>query len=192
MERNDTELVEDCRRGDRAAFQVLVERYQRKIVSLAMGMVHNPDDAMEIAQETFIKAYENIGNFKGESSLYTWLYRIAVNKAIDFRRRQRRHTVVSLDSPRPGADHDQSYQDTLADDRPTGPVDRATSHQITERVAEAIDELTPDHKAVIVLREVEGLSYEEISRVMKCSKGTVMSRLHYARKRLQSRLRDLA
>lgn len=191
MERNEAELVRDCRAGDRGAFQELVERYQRRIVSLAMGMVHNPDDAMEIAQETFIKAFENIGNFKGESSLYTWLYRIATNKAIDFRRRRKRHNNVSLDAPF-GAEDERSLQDSLTDERPEGPEQRASAQEITARVAEAIEELTPDHKAAILLREVEGLSYEEISEVMQCSKGTVMSRLHYARKRLQAKLGDLA
>ncbi|HYD47455.1 MAG TPA: sigma-70 family RNA polymerase sigma factor [Terriglobales bacterium] len=191
MQRTENDLLEECRRGNRAAFQELVEKYQRRIVSLALGMVHNPDDAMEIAQETFVKAYENIGNFKGESSVYTWLYRIAVNKAIDFRRRQRRQSTVSFDNPRP--EHEgQTFEETLQEERPFGPDQRAQAQQVGERVAEAIDELTPDHKAVILLREVEGLSYEEISRVMHCSKGTVMSRLHYARKRLQKKLRDLA
>lgn len=192
VERSESELLQECRRGDRAAFQELVERYQRKIISLALGMVHNPDDAMEIAQETFVKAFENIANFKGESSVYTWLYRIAVNKAIDFRRRQRRQSTVSLETPRPDLDRDQSYEESIKEERPFGPDQRAHAQQVAERVAEAIEELTPDHKAVILLREVEGLSYEEISRVMQCSKGTVMSRLHYARKRLQKRLRDLA
>jgi len=191
VQRTENDLLEECRRGNRAAFQELVEKYQRRIVSLALGMVHNPDDAMEIAQETFVKAYENIGNFKGESSVYTWLYRIAVNKAIDFRRRQRRQSTVSFDNPRP--EHEgQTFEETLQEERPFGPDQRAQAQQVGERVAEAIDELTPDHKAVILLREVEGLSYEEISRVMHCSKGTVMSRLHYARKRLQKKLRDLA
>ena len=147
---------------------------------------------MEIAQETFIKAFENIGNFKGESSVYTWLYRIAVNKAIDFRRKQRRQATVSFDNPRPDLDREQSYEESLREERPFGPDQQAQAHEVGARVAEAIDELTPDHKAVILLREVEGLSYDEISRVMQCSKGTVMSRLHYARKRLQKKLRDLA
>lgn len=192
MERSESELLRECRLGDRAAFQELVERYQRRIVSLALGMVHNPEDAMEIAQETFIKAFENIGNFKGESSVYTWLYRIAVNKAIDFRRKQRRQATVSFDNPRPDLDREQSYEESLREERPFGPDQQAQAHEVGARVAEAIDELTPDHKAVILLREVEGLSYDEISRVMQCSKGTVMSRLHYARKRLQKKLRDLA
>ena len=188
MEHSDRELIRACQRGDREAFREVVERYQRKIVGVAIGMVHNQEDALEIAQEAFIKAYENIGRFKGESSLYTWLYRIVVNLAIDFRRRERRHPTVALED-RVGPSGD-GYEETLKDERLTEPFQTAQAHQIGTRVQEAINELTPDHKAVILLREVEGLSYDEISRVMQCSKGTVMSRLHYARKKLQKRLKD--
>ena len=190
MERSDGELVRDVRRGDREAFRELVERYQRKIVSVALGMVQNPEDAMEIAQDTFIKAYENLENFKGESSFYTWLYRIAFNRAIDFRRRERRTPTVGLEDRPSGNESGERYGDFLKEERATDPFHETESHEIGERVTQAIDELTPDHKAVILLREVEGLSYEEISRVMRCSKGTVMSRLHYARKKLQGKLKD--
>ncbi|MBI3784828.1 MAG: sigma-70 family RNA polymerase sigma factor [Deltaproteobacteria bacterium] len=190
MEPSDGELVREARRGDKEAFRELVERYQRKIVSVALGMVHNHDDALEIAQETFVKAYENLGNFKGESSFYTWLYRIVVNRAIDFRRRERRHPTVGLDDRVGPADSGEVYHDVLKEEGRKDPYQQAQAHEIGGRVAEAIDELTPDHKAVILLREVEGLSYDEISRVMQCSKGTVMSRLHYARKKLQKRLKD--
>jgi RNA polymerase sigma-70 factor (ECF subfamily) len=190
VERSDRELVHDCRRGDKEAFRELVERYQRKIISVALGMVHNREDAIEIAQETFVKAYENLGRFKGESSFYTWLYRIAVNRAIDFQRRERRHPTIGLED-RPGApDTGDVGDDILGEERPADPYHQAKAHEIGERVTEAINELTPDHKAVILLREVEGLSYDEISRVMQCSKGTVMSRLHYARKKLQQKLKD--
>ena len=106
MERSDRELVRESRRGDKEAFRELVERYQRKILSVAMGMVHNRDDALELTQETFVKAYENLDRFKGESSFYTWLYRIVVNLGIDFRRRDKRHGTVSLaDRPGGGEDH---------------------------------------------------------------------------------------
>lgn len=149
-------------------------------------MLHNRDDALELTQETFVKAYENLNKFKGESSFYTWLYRIVVNLAIDFRRRDRRHPTVSLTDRAAGED----VEEGLTDQRLSDPYQRASSQEIGERVQEAINELTPDHKAVILLREVEGLSYEDISRVMQCSKGTVMSRLHYARKKLQAKLRD--
>jgi RNA polymerase sigma-70 factor, ECF subfamily len=186
VERSDQELVRASRRGDRDAFRELVERYERKVVSIAVGMVHNREDAVEIAQETFVKAYENLVRFKGESSFYTWLYRIVVNRAIDFQRRERRHPTVGLEDWSGG----EGYEELLKEERLTDPYQQAQAREVGERVSAAIDELTPDHKAVILLREVEGLSYDEISRVMQCSKGTVMSRLHYARKKLQRKLKD--
>ena len=188
MERSDHELVRESRRGDKEAFRELVERYQRKVLSVAQGMVHNRDDAVEIAQETFVKVFENLDSFKGESSFYTWLYRIAVNRAIDFQRRERRHPTVGFED---SAGTGEGYEEILKEEGLTDPFHQAQAHEIGGRVIEAINELTPDHKAVILLREVEGLSYDEISRVMQCSKGTVMSRLHYARKKLQKKLRDV-
>ena len=191
MEKSDGELIRESRRGGREAFQELVRRYQKRVTAVALGMVHNPEDALEIVQDAFVKAYENIDKFKGESSVYTWLYRIVVNRAIDFRRRERRHPTVRFED-RPGSDEKREpYEDTLKDDNPRDPFESFSSREIGDRVTEAINELTADHKAVILLREVEGLSYEEISRVMQCSKGTVMSRLHYARKKLQQKLKDL-
>ncbi|MBI4519113.1 MAG: sigma-70 family RNA polymerase sigma factor [Deltaproteobacteria bacterium] len=187
MERSDQELVRETRAGNAEAFRELVERYQRKVAAVAMGMVHNRDDALELTQETFVKAFENIGKFKGESSFYTWLYRIVVNLGIDYRRRERRHPTVALDDQmRNGGEIPEELLGSPVAD----PFREFRSHEIGERVSRAINELTPDHKAVILLREVEGLSYDEISRVMQCSKGTVMSRLHYARKKLQDKLRD--
>ena len=189
MERSDGDLVRAVRHGDRDAFRVLVERYQRKVTAVALGMVRNREDALEIAQETFVKAFESLQHFKGDSSFYTWLYRIVVNLAIDFRRRERRRPTVPIEEPA-GADGEPGYRLQLKEERLADPFEQAQAREIGERVAAAVDELTPDHKAVILLREVEGLSYEEISRVMQCSKGTVMSRLHYARKKLQKKLRD--
>jgi RNA polymerase sigma-70 factor (ECF subfamily) len=189
VDRSDHELLRACRRGDKKAFEELVQRYQRKVLAVAVGMVHNPEDAMEIAQDSFVKAFQNLDRFKGESSFYTWLYRIVVNRAIDFQRRQRRHPTVAFEEG--GVGDEVKEGDTVwNNDASLDPFRRAQSQEIGERVAQAVDELTPDHKAVILLREVEGLSYEEISRVMQCSKGTVMSRLHYARKKLQKRLKD--
>ena len=191
MERSDRELVRASRHGDKEAFRELVERYQRKVASVAMGMVHNREDAMEIAQETFVKAYENLRNFKGDSSFYTWLYRIVVNLAIDFQRRERRRPTVAIEDQVAGGSGGEGYELPLKEERLADPFEQAQAREIGERVAAAVDELTPDHKAVILLREVEGLSYDEISRVMQCSKGTVMSRLHYARKKLQKKLQDI-
>ena len=153
------------------------------MLAIAVGMTGNGDDAMDVVQETFVRAHKNLGNFLGESSFYTWLYRIAVNVAIDFRRRQsRRAEIVQL----------EPIDDNVADaERTVDPRTELERRELGARILQGIDELTPEHKAAIILREIEGLSYEDISKVMQCSKGTVMSRLHYARKRLQAKLRDL-
>ena len=186
MERSDAELVRLARQGDRGAYQELVERYQRKIYTLVLGMLRDHDAAWETSQETFLKALRTLDRFKGESSFYTWLYRIAVNLAIDHQRHEWRRPEVTA-VPDATIEAQEAVQDALRRD---DPFRHATDHEIGERVRAAIDQLTPEHRAVILLREVEGLSYDEISRVMECAKGTVMSRLHYARRKLQTLLRD--
>jgi RNA polymerase sigma-70 factor (ECF subfamily) len=187
VERSDVELVRLAREGDRQAFQELVERYQRKIYAMLYGMLHDPDAAWETSQDTFLKALRSLDQFKEQSSFYTWLYRIAVNLAIDYQRREGRKPLLGV------PDETVEAQAGLQDDmRRDDPFRRVGNRQIGERVRAAIDQLTPEHRAVILLREVEGLSYEEISRVMEIAKGTVMSRLHYARKRLQELLKDVA
>lgn len=185
MERPDAELVRRARHGDRDAFRELVERYQRKIYAMLLGMLHDHDAAWETAQETFLKAFTSLGQFKGEASFSTWLYRIAVNLAIDFQRRERRRPAVEK-AGGGGETGDAGREAAQRDD----PYRLVKNREIGERVRAAIGQLTPEHRAVILLREVEGLSYEEIGRVMQCAKGTVMSRLHYARKKLQALLQD--
>lgn len=189
-ERTDWDLVRLAGDGDREAFRELVERYQRRVLAVVTGMLHDREAALDVTQETFIKAYRSIGRFKGDASFYTWIYRIAVNLAIDYQRREWRRPIVD-GSRGPGESMNDELVDRLGDEAPgADPFQAAKDSELRERVREAIDELTPDHKAVILLRELEGLSYEEISRVMQCSKGTVMSRLHYARKKLQKRLKE--
>jgi RNA polymerase sigma-70 factor (ECF subfamily) len=185
VERTDTELVRLARQGDRRAFEELVERYQRKIYVVLLGMLHEHDAAWESSQETFIKALRSLDQFKGEASFHTWLYRIAVNVAIDFQRHEWRRPLVSV-ADETGAARQTLHEEPRRDD----PFRRVRSREIGARVRAAIEQLTPEHRAAILLREVEGLSYEEISRVMECAKGTVMSRLHYARKKLQDLLAD--
>jgi len=197
VERSEWDLVRLARRGDRDAFRELVERYQRRVLAVVVGMLHDRDAALEVTQETFIKAYRSIGNFKGDASFYTWIYRIAVNLSIDFQRREWKKPLVDGGrGPIRGPNHESHRDEVLeriGDEHPRGdPFEATKDSELRERVRQAIDELTPDHKAVILLRELEGLSYEEISRVMQCSKGTVMSRLHYARKKLQARLKEFA
>jgi RNA polymerase sigma-70 factor (ECF subfamily) len=179
---SDWELVERTRAGDRDAFRGLVERYQRRIATLALGMLRSREDALDVVQETFAKAYQNLSRFKGDAAFYTWLYRIAVNVCVDHQRRQTRQALVSIETEAP-----PPIEGAPADH----PFDRARDAEIARRVRDAIRDLTPDHRAVILLREVEGFSYAEISQVLDCPTGTVMSRLHYARRQLRARLRGL-
>ena len=184
----DWELVQRARQGDEEAFRALVERYQSKVASLAMGMLKSREDALDVVQETFTKAYQSLDRFKGDSSFYTWVYRIAVNQCIDHQRREGRLIQIPIDGGERGEGIAIPPDDGVRRD---DPFQGARDSEIVRRLRAAISELTPEHRAVILLREVEGLSYEEISRVLDCPKGTVMSRLHYARRELQTRLREL-
>jgi len=186
----DWDLVQLVRRGDREAFRTLVERYQHKVTALATGMLRNRDDALDVVQDTFTKAYQSLDRFKGESSFYTWLYRITLNQCIDHQRRTARMPsapIESAETPEESPTINAARDDAERDD----PLQRVHEAEVGQRIRQAISELTPEHRAVILLREVEGLSYEEISRALECPKGTVMSRLHYARRQLQARLRGL-
>lgn len=190
MASTDWDLVQLVRRGDREAFRTLVERYQHKVTALATGMLRNRDDALDVVQDTFTKAYQSLDRFKGESSFYTWLYRITLNQCIDHQRRTARMPsapIESAETPEESPTINAARDDAERDD----PLQRVHEAEVGQRIRQAISELTPEHRAVILLREVEGLSYEEISRALECPKGTVMSRLHYARRQLQARLRGL-
>jgi RNA polymerase sigma-70 factor (ECF subfamily) len=184
----DWELVQRARGGDHDAYRVLVERYQRRIATLALGMLHSEEDALDIVQETFTRAYQHLDRFKGEAAFYTWIYRIAYNLCVDQQRRSGQHPEVPIPIDERSDEAPLPLPDGPPDDQP---FDRLRDTEIGERLRSAMQELTPDHQAVILLREVEGLSYAEISQVLECPKGTVMSRLHYARRRLQARLRGL-
>jgi RNA polymerase sigma-70 factor (ECF subfamily) len=180
---DEAELIERSRKGDSEAFGILVERYQRRVVGVALAVVHNQDDAIELAQETFIRAYENLSKFESRSSFSTWLYRIAANLAIDFWRREGRHVVLHGED----ADNEISRMASAHGDS----FKEVSRSELSERLKQALEELTPEHRAVILLREVEGLSYDEISEVLQCPRGTVMSRLHYAREHLRGILKDV-
>ncbi len=188
LDPSDGELVALAQAGDRDAVQSLLERYERRLLSVIVGMVRNPEDAREILQETFVRAFRNLDGFKGESSFYTWIYRIAMNLAIDHQRRGGKRPLVEFDEAI------GVKEDAVGDGSAilgTDPFKSVRSRELGRKIFEAIESLTPDHRAVILLREIDGLSYEEISEVLGCSLGTVMSRLHYARKKLQSRLQEM-
>ena len=181
---DELELIQRAKRGDRQAFGQLVERYQRRVVGVALAISHNQDDAVELAQETFVRAFENLSKFESRSSFSTWLYRIAHNLTIDFRRREGRHVVLRGEDAESEIDRLPSQ---LGDSY--GALRR---NELSARIREALDQLTPEHRAVVLLREVEGLSYDEISDSLQIPRGTVMSRLHYARSRLRAMLKDVA
>ncbi len=190
----DLELVRQAQSGDDEAFRKLVLLYERRALNLAYSLVGNIPDAEDIVQDAFLKAYRSIGSFRGQSSFYTWLYRIISNLNIDLARKRIRKKENNIGE---AAIIDASISSNeLAHKAPMGSVlrpDKSLENlELGEQIKAAIDSLSVEHREVIILREVEGLSYAEISQATGSSKGTVMSRLHHARKKLQKFLEDLS
>jgi RNA polymerase sigma-70 factor (ECF subfamily) len=186
----DRELVGKAKKGDMAAFRQLVERHERRAFAHALALVRDENDARELVQDAFVRVFKNLAGFEGQSSFYTWLYRIITNLGIDLMRRPGRKTT-ELEEARLGPD------DTAAMDFPllghidgADPLDVVRRREIAGRIQAALDALPPYHRAVILLREVDGLSYEEMAEVLEVSKGTIMSRLFHARQKLQRALAD--
>jgi RNA polymerase sigma-70 factor, ECF subfamily len=173
----ETELVHRSQAGDTEAFGELVTKHRAKIYAMLYGMVRNENDAWDLAQEGFLQAWRSIHKFEGRSSFYTWLYRLTVNLVIDSLRRKGRRVEVELDDAIPSSlpSPRANYQRT----------------EISEHINTALAQLSPEHRAVIVLKEIEDLQYQEIAEVLNVSVGTVMSRLFYGRKKLQSILRPI-
>lgn len=190
-EESDRQLVARCKKGDSQAFELLVKRYQRRAYAVALGMLHNSEDAQDATQEAFIKAYRYLDKFKGTSSFYTWLYRIVVNLCIDHLRKGSRVTSVEYDDrlKRPD-DVVQKGSELKPSTLGTNPKKALAREELKKQIQLGLDSLSDKHRAVIVLRELQGLSYKEMAEVMKCSKGTIMSRLFHARKKLQEFLRE--
>lgn len=186
---DDHELVLAARKGDRGAFRTLFERYHRRAYTLALGVVRHADDALDVVQDAFVKAHKYLDKFEGNSSFYTWLYRIVMNLAIDHLRKHRRVKPVELDEAR--LEEDRADEALLPRILGGNPGRSLLDKEIRKRIDAALDELSDNHRAVLVMRELEGLSYEDMAQAMGCSKGTIMSRLFHARRNMQRRLIDL-
>jgi RNA polymerase sigma-70 factor (ECF subfamily) len=185
---SDLSLVRRVQRGDKGAFDALVLKYQHKLVKLVMRYVRNPAEAEDIAQEAFIKAYRALPQFRGDSAFYTWLYRIAINTAKNAVVSRDRNPV-EYDLDRSNTDESYDMQGRMKDsETPEGLV---LTDEIRSTVNAAIDSLPEDLRTAIVLRELEGLSYEEIAAAMACPVGTVRSRIFRARETIDQRLREV-
>ncbi|PKM45165.1 MAG: RNA polymerase sigma factor RpoE [Gammaproteobacteria bacterium HGW-Gammaproteobacteria-1] len=185
----DQELVERVQQGDKRAFDLLVLKYQHKIVKLISRYVRDPDESLDVAQETFIKAYRALANFRGESAFYTWLYRIAINTA--------KNHLVALGRRPPDTDIDAAdavqldMESSVSLRENDTPEHMALKDEIERTIFRAIEDLPEDLRTAITLRELEGLSYEEIAEAMGCPIGTVRSRIFRAREAIDTKLKPL-
>lgn len=187
-EASDADLVVRCQGGSAEAFETLVSRYRGRIYAMTLNMTGNDADAWDLSQEVFLKAWRSLPRFEARSQFFTWIYRITHNVVIDWVRKRKIQggtefndelgtvpAAGSVTTPRQGPEPDRALE----------------NRELGGRIREALEELSPEHRAVILLKEVDGLSYQEIADSIGCSIGTVMSRLFYARKRLQTLLQDV-
>lgn len=184
----DRELIIAAQQGDRAAFKQLVERHQRRAFALAMGLVRDENDARELVQEAFLRVYRGLATFQNNASFFTWLYRIVTNLAIDLKRKPQSRPI-ELDETRELGEEAAGFP-LIARIDGADPLDVLRRREIAARLQAALDALPPYHREVIVMRELEGMSYEEMAEAANISKGTIMSRLFHARQKLQRALAD--
>ena len=184
---DDTILVEQCRDGDSAAMEKLILKYQNRIYNVILKMCVNPDDAAELTQETFVKVIQSIDRFEGRSSFYTWAFRIAVNLTLNYCQRNTRIAVQSLDAEecRNPAEARQVLKEFLSDETSPDPAAVAQNKELCEIAMQSLMKLDEAQRAVIVLRDIEGMNYAQIAKVLGIELGTVRSRLSRARTRLR-------
>jgi RNA polymerase sigma factor (sigma-70 family) len=186
-EPDDLTLVHRSQAGDFSAYEELVRRYHGKIYGLVYGMVSNREDAEDLVQEVFVKAWKALGHFRAQSGFYTWIYRIALNRTINFRKRRTRRQTTSFDEFDPDIKTAESYREFSS----KGSVLRKMSlSEFQEKMNVALLKLSEKHRAVVTMHDVQGMPHAEISKIMGCSEGTVRSRLFYAHKQLQAELAE--
>ena len=183
----DWRVVQSVQAGDVAAFDQLILKYRERVYAMIYNMTSNREDAADLAQDTFIKAFQSINRFQGQSSFFTWLYRIAVNSALTHIRRNKLRSFFSFDK----IHEDTSVAAVINQLTDKKDVEREVFvHELQERLNEALLKLSIPHRTVVTLFEIDGLSHEEIAEIMDCSVGTVRSRLHYAKQLLQAELQS--
>lgn len=184
---DDAVLVRQCWQGDSAAMERLILKYQNRIYNIILKICADPDDAAELTQETFVKVIENIDNFQGRSSFYTWAFRIAVNLTLNYCQRNARFGFSSLDAEqvRYNSQPGRVLKEFLSDDSSPDPVAMAENRELCEIAVESLKKLDDAQRAVVVLRDIEGMSYAQIANVLDIELGTVRSRLSRGRKKLR-------
>jgi RNA polymerase sigma factor (sigma-70 family) len=182
----DAELVARAQQGDLHAFDELVRRHSPRLYSLIYHMTSHREDSNDLLQEVFAKAFRSLGRFRGQSQFYTWLYSIATNMTLNFlKKRNRRARAMSLDDLDAGVERDEDF---IALTTPRSPEKEASLKELQKKLNEAMQSLSDDHRAVVVMYDIQGLPHAEISRIMGVSEGTIRSRLFYAHRQLQSQL----
>ena len=184
---HDEALVRRTQKGDSSAFDVLVGRYKERLYATVYHMTSNHEDANDLVQDTFIKAYKSLQSFRGQSSFYTWVYRIAVNRTINFIKRRKNRNQYSLDDMDSSIQTDPDLVELMSHVTPRREV---ALTELQQKLNEALQHLSEPHRAVVTMHDIQGMTHADIARVMKCSEGTVRSRLFYARQQLQGLLSD--
>jgi RNA polymerase sigma-70 factor (ECF subfamily) len=183
----DVDLVERARHGDTRAFDALILRYGDRLYGLVYNMTSHKEDTHDLLQEVFAKAYHSLPKFRGNSSFYTWIYQIAVNMTLNFLKKRKRRSGLSLNDLDSSVHRDPALVDTGHD---ANPERKSNLNELQKRLNEAMQRLSDSHRTVVTLFDVQGMSHGEIARILKVSEGTVRSRLHYAHQQLQNFLQD--
>jgi RNA polymerase sigma factor (sigma-70 family) len=183
----DEKLVVRAQRGETGAFDVLVDRYKERLYATVYHMTGNHEDANDLVQDSLIKAYRSLSGFRGQSSFYTWVYRISVNRTINFLKRRKNRNQFSLDDVDSGIHTDPDFVELMSHVTPRREVGL---RELQERLNAALQKLSVAHRAVVTMHDIQGMTHADIAKAMNCSEGTVRSRLFYARQRLQNLLAD--